>query len=443
MNDLEACLVEARESWFRHQVGLGMNCGDAEETRDCTALSEHVQVLREEIKEELEAYTDISLRALNGLDVTRTPAFLRNDINYIRRTRDAALRTQDHVMAYVMQRELLIYHGKTWLPGEEQTKYHEEFETYVGMHLEVLKSLKWLNLTEYPLTPVLHDLTLLRPLHRGLRYETCRQYMVQHAGESKSSGANLLHVLAELVPETEAAGFHHIPNNILKDRSVLMAKDIFGRTPLHITCATGNSWLATTLVAAGAESRVTDASGLSPFQYSVIYKRHKIAKMLLNADANVNENFPYLGRKALHIATDQSDLKMVQILLDYQARIDAVDFNGKTALHIAAEKGSVRLLGCLVRNGADVNATVIGTKDTALHLAASAGNCNTVLFLVRNGANQSLHDAYGRLPISLATGEAVRAFREWGFDGYMGIDMLPKDYIYQDDEPNFMMGFPE
>ena len=67
------------------------------------------------------------------------------------------------------------------------------------------------------------------------------------------------------------------------------------------------------------------------------------------------------GQAALHIAAEQGNLAMVEMLLSgahaQRARPDVTNTQGKTALHITAQGRHVAIAQKLLQEGADVNAT--------------------------------------------------------------------------------------
>ena len=79
-------------------------------------------------------------------------------------------------------------------------------------------------------------------------------------------------------------------------------------------------------------------------------------------------------------------IKIVRVLLDTGADVNATDGAKKTPLHFAATKGHVDVAKVLIQNGADVNC-VDKYKSTALHYAVLYGNVDTAKVLLQNGAD--------------------------------------------------------
>jgi ankyrin repeat protein len=163
--------------------------------------------------------------------------------------------------------------------------------------------------------------------------------------------------------------------------------------------------------------------------------RHRFARILVDAGANVNTVNPVSDVPLLHMVakrcnfeqlnvllnTDRIDLnikdccqrtvlhrlarlcvsnqeevqKLQQTLIlllegDFSAcrmiDLDAADEWGNTALHVAARFGNSEMADILLRKGADIN-VMDGCGETALHIAARDGNQDTVVMLMKHGAD--------------------------------------------------------
>ena len=83
------------------------------------------------------------------------------------------------------------------------------------------------------------------------------------------------------------------------------------------------------------------------------------------------------------------------------AMVNLQDANGKTPLHVAITHGQTDAAGCLIRLGADVDATN-DEHQTPLHIAASMGNDEIIDALVNQGANTNIQDIRGMTPLHVA-----------------------------------------
>ena len=80
---------------------------------------------------------------------------------------------------------------------------------------------------------------------------------------------------------------------------------------------------------------------------------YEIVEEKLAAGANVNEPDTFFGETALHRAAKAGDLKMVQILLRYKARVDLENQYGETPLHFAIRGRNPDVIRLLLQQGAD------------------------------------------------------------------------------------------
>ncbi|WP_264719707.1 ankyrin repeat domain-containing protein [Wolbachia endosymbiont (group B) of Eucosma cana] len=102
------------------------------------------------------------------------------------------------------------------------------------------------------------------------------------------------------------------------------------------------------------------------------------------------------GIKPIHFTTDKCDLKILQLLLNEGADINATNteyFN--TSLHIAAINGKLEIAQFLIDSGANINATNY-KGFTPLYLASFHCQSDMVKLLFCNNADISIKDVNGR-----------------------------------------------
>eukprot|EP00656_Telonema_subtile_P029753 TRINITY_DN32836_c0_g1_i1.p1 TRINITY_DN32836_c0_g1~~TRINITY_DN32836_c0_g1_i1.p1 ORF type:complete len:193 (+),score=47.33 TRINITY_DN32836_c0_g1_i1:115-693(+) len=110
------------------------------------------------------------------------------------------------------------------------------------------------------------------------------------------------------------------------------------------------------LVCATAPERVTlkDARGDTALHYAAEHNRAEMARMLLEAKADVSAS----GSEEctpLHIASVYGSSELVQILIQHKADLALTDAEGQTALHAATLYGEHEIVETLVAARADVN----------------------------------------------------------------------------------------
>jgi ankyrin repeat protein len=145
-------------------------------------------------------------------------------------------------------------------------------------------------------------------------------------------------------------------------------RDDLGRSPLHWACATGKLHLAEQLLT-----------------------RPKNAKANIHA-VEIRE------KTSLHLAAAHDKGDIVELLLGYQANVNAKSDGGWTPLHTACDKGSAEIVRILLKAGADVNVKLLNGM-SPLHLAAQWGHAAVVeLLLGRKEVKRAARDIFGFTP---------------------------------------------
>ena len=73
----------------------------------------------------------------------------------------------------------------------------------------------------------------------------------------------------------------------------------------------------------------TFSNGASVLLCGVSAGKHEIVDMLLSAGANINQKGTFKQKTPLHMAAELADTKMVQLLLQYNAKPSLMDEFGK------------------------------------------------------------------------------------------------------------------
>jgi ankyrin repeat protein len=138
-----------------------------------------------------------------------------------------------------------------------------------------------------------------------------------------------------------------------------------------------------------------DVTGNTALHYAAFAGNNLLVQLLFQNGANVSAN--KTGRTALHFAakSGKESTKIVQLLLDQGAEIDAPDDFGRTALHETVRNGKLQILGTLLDRGASLERTDFGGI-TALHIAVENKDVSTVRLLLDRGANPEAADLWGR-----------------------------------------------
>jgi len=130
----------------------------------------------------------------------------------------------------------------------------------------------------------------------------------------------------------------------------------------------------------------------------------EVVKSLLNegADPNAAQGD---GLSALHMAAQDGNLKLAEILIDAGANIEAKTRIGSyTPLHIASGGARTSVVGVLLGAGANTGSVTTTTGATPLHLAAKALNGESaVKLLLEHGASPDMQESqYGQTALMFA-----------------------------------------
>ena len=190
----------------------------------------------------------------------------------------------------------------------------------------------------------------------------------------------------------------------------------FGLAPLHLAVVAKNTQAITALLKADANTEIQDyVSGQTPLHYAAKYGTARIINLLIDAGAIIDAE-DHSGATPLHVAAS-SNPETLDALLDATADVKARDKNGATPLHNAAEvSGSARNINALLKAGANIEAR---TKNgsTPLHWAAAMGKTETVNALIVAGANieaKSNIEGVAALPIPLVGVTPLHYAAGWG-----------------------------
>jgi len=138
-----------------------------------------------------------------------------------------------------------------------------------------------------------------------------------------------------------------------------------------------------------------NSKGETPLMMAAIKGQVDLAKALIARDADVNRE----GWTPLHYAVsapseDGSDLKMVALLLQHHAYIDAASPNGTTPLMMAAQYGTRSAVELLIKEGADPK---LKNQQglTAMDFATRADRAEVVRWLAQAGGVAGTASAAG------------------------------------------------
>ena len=194
------------------------------------------------------------------------------------------------------------------------------------------------------------------------------------------------------------------------------AKDASGRTPLHRAANSGQKNMAGLLIINGADINAGDASGLTPLNIAVDSdwapknSRKEVAELLVanNAEHTIrdvvwlgdarridallkgdpalaNDTSGMYKEAVIFAAVREGHSRVVRLLLDRGARLDAQDRYGCPPLHVAAYAGHKAMVRVILEAGANANETG-AHGELALHWVAAKGHLEVAEVLIRAGS---------------------------------------------------------
>lgn len=126
-----------------------------------------------------------------------------------------------------------------------------------------------------------------------------------------------------------------------------------------------------------------------------------VVDLLLQTGLSGNTSEPDRQVTALHNAAAQGHLRIIQMLIEHGADVNAADWHGNTPLINAAYFGRLEAVKALLEKGAHINA-VSKEGITALTAATYSGNDLVASYLLEKGADPSLRNAGGEAALAVA-----------------------------------------
>ncbi|XP_029695196.1 B-cell lymphoma 3 protein homolog isoform X2 [Takifugu rubripes] len=143
---------------------------------------------------------------------------------------------------------------------------------------------------------------------------------------------------------------------LLREGADPAALDRNGQTSVHLCCEHNQQECLSVVLSAGAAStclEIRNYGGLSPLHLAVQRGHKHLAKMLLDAGADINVMDIKSGLNPLMHAVESSNAEMVRFLIESGCDVNGQSYSGNTALHSACGRDQVDMVRLLLKSGAD------------------------------------------------------------------------------------------
>ncbi|XP_003458836.2 B-cell lymphoma 3 protein homolog [Oreochromis niloticus] len=195
---------------------------------------------------------------------------------------------------------------------------------------------------------------------------------------------------------------------------VLAHKDVdiynnLRQTPLHLAVITKQANMVEALLKAGADPAALDRNGQTALHLCCEYDQRDCLSVLLSmpSSATCLEIRNFEGFSPLHLAVLQGRKDLARMLLDAGADINAMDIkSGQSPLMHAVESNNADMVHFLIENRCDVNSQSY-SGNTALHSACGRGQVETVRLLLKSGADSSLKNYHNDTPVMVAKNKKI------------------------------------
>ncbi len=223
-----------------------------------------------------------------------------------------------------------------------------------------------------------------------------------------------------------------VVNQLIKARANVNAGNDIGMTPLMLAVRNRNPEMVAVLLKAKADPDKEMWTGETPLMTAARLGQTAIAKMLIDAGANVNTSEPRKNQTALMWAISYRNPDIAKLLIEaganvnvhttklkedksyspmilegYAGNVTSVSQGGYTPLMFAARANDLETAKLLINHGANVNDVSV-EDGTALVIAASWGNEDLAIFLLGEGADPNIPDANNMTALHYAMRDGLK-----------------------------------
>eukprot|EP00795_Rhopilema_esculentum_P017434 gene17434-9036_t len=247
-----------------------------------------------------------------------------------------------------------------------------------------------------------YNTNLITPMHLAAtsgKLEIAK-VLVDHGANIEATNA------LQETPLHRAALFNrvNIVQYLLDIGAKIDCRDKDNETPLMMAVRKNNTDVVKLLAALGADVSLKDADDRTCLFIAAEEDCVETCKILLaqpNGHMLLNE-FDDQENTPLHIAASKGYIKIVKLLLQHGALIDAKNDQNLTPLHLAAKFGRARIVDILLKRDISIVNDEDDASNTPLHLAALEGHSKVVQTLLTSGAAVDARNANMWTPLDCA-----------------------------------------
>ncbi|XP_034409605.1 B-cell lymphoma 3 protein homolog isoform X2 [Cyclopterus lumpus] len=188
------------------------------------------------------------------------------------------------------------------------------------------------------------------------------------------------------------------------------------QTPLHLAVITQQANMVEALLRDGADPAALDRNGQTALHLCCEYDQRDCLSFVLSHSQSSMclEIRNYEGLSPLHLTVLRGQKDLARMLLDAGADINAMDIkSGQSPLMHAVESNKADMVNFLIevmrvcgQRGCDVNSQSY-SGNTALHSACGRGQVDTVRLLLKSGADSSLKNYHNDTPVMVAKNKKI------------------------------------
>ena len=155
------------------------------------------------------------------------------------------------------------------------------------------------------------------------------------------------------------------------------------------------------LVESGYDVEQCIESGVTPLILASAYDEADCVKILLELGADINRSDTKGQTPLMHASFNDSVNSVRQLLAHKDIKLEEKQITGETALLLAANFGSVKMLSLLIQAGADINAVDYAGNNALIH-CITENQVSAAEILIDAGININFTDKMGRTALIVA-----------------------------------------